>query len=61
MAVGVLKNLLIKHAMDDRYTVFKVRDGEAPKEEVNTAKVYKLNNRTSSILAVDYMSLSFDF
>lgn len=25
MAVSVLKNLLIKHAMDDRYTAFKVR------------------------------------
>uniref|UniRef100_A0AAX7TPI5 Dedicator of cytokinesis 11 n=1 Tax=Astatotilapia calliptera TaxID=8154 RepID=A0AAX7TPI5_ASTCA len=24
-AVGILKNLLIKHAMDDRYTAFKVR------------------------------------
>lgn len=23
-AVGILKNLLIKHAMDDRYTAFKV-------------------------------------
>lgn len=26
LAVSVLKNLLIKHAMDDRYTAFKVRD-----------------------------------
>lgn len=25
LAVSVLKNLLIKHAMDDRYTAFKVR------------------------------------
>lgn len=29
LAVGVLKNLLIKHAMDDRYTAFKVRKGGA--------------------------------
>lgn len=29
LAVSVLKNLLIKHAMDDRYTAFKVRDGGA--------------------------------
>lgn len=30
LAVGVLKNLLIKHAMDDRYTAYKVRrTGEA--------------------------------
>lgn len=27
LAVNVLKNLLIKHAMDDRYTAFKVRGG----------------------------------
>uniref|UniRef100_A0A7N8YPM1 Dedicator of cytokinesis 11 n=1 Tax=Mastacembelus armatus TaxID=205130 RepID=A0A7N8YPM1_9TELE len=27
LAVSVLKNLLIKHAMDDRYTAFKVREG----------------------------------
>uniref|UniRef100_A0A8C2ZDH2 Dedicator of cytokinesis 11 n=1 Tax=Cyclopterus lumpus TaxID=8103 RepID=A0A8C2ZDH2_CYCLU len=27
LAVNVLKNLLIKHAMDDRYTAFKVREG----------------------------------
>lgn len=27
LAVTVLKNLLIKHAMDDRYTTFKVREG----------------------------------
>lgn len=26
LAVSVLKNLLIKHAMDDRYTAFKVRE-----------------------------------
>lgn len=29
LAVSVLKNLLIKHAMDDRYTAFKVREGGA--------------------------------
>lgn len=29
LAVSVLKNLLIKHAMDDRYTSFKVREGGA--------------------------------
>lgn len=29
LAVSVLKNLLIKHAMDDRYTAFKVREDEA--------------------------------
>lgn len=29
LAVSVLKNLLIKHAMDDRYTAFKVREGWA--------------------------------
>uniref|UniRef100_A0A7N8WJB5 Dedicator of cytokinesis 11 n=1 Tax=Mastacembelus armatus TaxID=205130 RepID=A0A7N8WJB5_9TELE len=28
LAVSVLKNLLIKHAMDDRYTAFKVREGD---------------------------------
>lgn len=27
LAVGVLKNLLIKHATDDRYTAFRVRTG----------------------------------
>lgn len=27
LAVTVLKNLLIKHAMDDRYTTFKVKEG----------------------------------
>lgn len=26
LAVSALKNLLIKHAMDDRYTAFKVRE-----------------------------------
>lgn len=26
LAVSVLKNLLIKHALDDRYTAYKVRD-----------------------------------
>lgn len=29
LAVSVLKNLLIKHAMDDRYTSFKVREVKA--------------------------------
>uniref|UniRef100_A0AAQ5YHM8 Dedicator of cytokinesis 11 n=1 Tax=Amphiprion ocellaris TaxID=80972 RepID=A0AAQ5YHM8_AMPOC len=29
LAVSVLKNLLIKHAMDDRYTAFKVRNQQA--------------------------------
>uniref|UniRef100_A0A8C4ISB3 Dedicator of cytokinesis 11 n=1 Tax=Dicentrarchus labrax TaxID=13489 RepID=A0A8C4ISB3_DICLA len=29
LAVSVLKNLLIKHAMDDRYTAYKVRAGGA--------------------------------
>uniref|UniRef100_A0A4W6D2V0 Dedicator of cytokinesis 11 n=1 Tax=Lates calcarifer TaxID=8187 RepID=A0A4W6D2V0_LATCA len=29
LSVSVLKNLLIKHAMDDRYTAFKVREGGA--------------------------------
>ena len=29
LAVSVLKNLLIKHAMDDRYTAYKVREGWA--------------------------------
>uniref|UniRef100_A0A8D0D8N0 Dedicator of cytokinesis 11 n=1 Tax=Sander lucioperca TaxID=283035 RepID=A0A8D0D8N0_SANLU len=29
LAVSVLKNLLIKHAMDDRYTAFKVREDGA--------------------------------
>uniref|UniRef100_A0A671XVV7 Dedicator of cytokinesis 11 n=1 Tax=Sparus aurata TaxID=8175 RepID=A0A671XVV7_SPAAU len=29
LAVSVLKNLLIKHAMDDRYTAYKVREGGA--------------------------------
>uniref|UniRef100_A0A665W9S4 Dedicator of cytokinesis 11 n=1 Tax=Echeneis naucrates TaxID=173247 RepID=A0A665W9S4_ECHNA len=28
LSVSVLKNLLIKHAMDDRYTTFKVRNGD---------------------------------
>lgn len=28
LAVSTLKNLLIKHAMDDRYTAFKVREDE---------------------------------
>lgn len=28
LAVSALKNLLIKHAMDDRYTTFKVRTRE---------------------------------
>ena len=27
LAVAVLKNLLIKHAMDDRYALYKVREG----------------------------------
>lgn len=36
MAVSALKNLLIKHAMDDRYTAFKVKEGGAPKEGVNS-------------------------
>lgn len=29
LAVSVLKNLLLKHAMDDRYTAFKVSEGGA--------------------------------
>lgn len=29
LAVSVLKNLLIKHAMDDRYTAFKVSRTES--------------------------------
>lgn len=29
LAVSALKNLLIKHATDDRYTAFKVRGGGA--------------------------------
>ena len=28
LAVAVMKNLLIKHAMDDRYALYKVREGE---------------------------------
>lgn len=38
LAVGVLKNLLIKHAMDDRYTAYKVRKGRARWDEANISK-----------------------
>lgn len=44
LAVGALKNLLIKHAMDDRYTVFKVKEGGAPNEEGNTSDSLKKSN-----------------
>lgn len=44
LAVGALKNLLIKHAMDDRYTVFKVKESGAPNEEGDTNDSLKKSN-----------------
>lgn len=68
LAVGVLKNLLIKHAMDDRYTAFKVREGRkegnaggkrSKKSQSNTVWSLKghfapgKTNRSSSVPKMD--------
>lgn len=50
LAVSVLKNLLIKHAADDRYTAFKVRGGycltcrllAAPLKHCHARRFYRL-------------------
>lgn len=45
LAVSVLKNLLIKHAMDDRYTAFKVREGGALKDDWKTGRQAGIGER----------------
>uniref|UniRef100_A0A673CFH4 Dedicator of cytokinesis 11 n=1 Tax=Sphaeramia orbicularis TaxID=375764 RepID=A0A673CFH4_9TELE len=50
LAVSVLKNLLIKHALDDRYTAFKVRDGGTPLDdgkEKRQAEIRKTHRKTN--------------
>uniref|UniRef100_A0A8C7DGE3 Dedicator of cytokinesis 11 n=1 Tax=Oncorhynchus kisutch TaxID=8019 RepID=A0A8C7DGE3_ONCKI len=55
LAVAVLKNLLIKHAMDDRYTQYKVRrrDRAGPSEaEVHHQALLEGNISTEACLSV---------
>lgn len=56
LAVSVLKNLLIKHAMDDRYTAFKVREGR-PKHK--TAKKRNLKMKRCMDNSVMYPKYFF--
>lgn len=57
MAVSTLKNLLIKHAMDDRYTVFKVKEGRAPNEEVNTSDSLKKSKTKKSSMPLKHCQM----
>uniref|UniRef100_A0A4W6D4Z4 Dedicator of cytokinesis 11 n=1 Tax=Lates calcarifer TaxID=8187 RepID=A0A4W6D4Z4_LATCA len=46
LSVSVLKNLLIKHAMDDRYTAFKVREGGLLNVDYTLLVKKKKHNKT---------------
>lgn len=56
LAVSVLKNLLIKHAMDDRYTAFKVREG---RPKLKTAKKRNLKMKCCMDHSVMYPKYFF--
>lgn len=63
LAVGVLKNLLIKHATDDRYTAFRVRTGgtrgwwwsKCKKRKVKNVSVFRPEWLWSSVMATAHL------